>query len=201
MRAACWFLVGATALGTGPLARAGEADGLNLPQLQGRVTLEMGVVANAAAPPVGTASLGGWSVLGDYYFSRSGAHEDAASGFRATSGVFLGSRLGIWGGHSQAVLSNSLISVERHSFSLLAPPQGAEGANAESATLPYLGLGYSIGSLKSGWGFSADLGLLAQSPGSVARFGRAFGGGQSLDDALREMRLSPLLQVGVSYPF
>ena len=201
MRAACWLLVGAIGLGGGSLARADEAEGLTLPRLQGRVTLGMGVAAEAATLPGSAGSLGSASVLGDYYFSRSSAHEDEASGFRATTGVFLGSRLGIWGGHAQAALSGSLISVERHSFSLLAPPQGADSASAENATLPYLGLGYSGGSLKSGWGFSADLGLLAQSPGSAVRLGRAFGGGQSLDDVLREMRLSPLLQVGVSYPF
>ena len=202
MRAAAyWLLVGAIGLGGGPLARADQAEGLTVPRLQGRVTLGMGVGADAAALPGSAGSLGGASVLGDYYFIRSSAHEYEASGFRATSGVFLGSRLGIWGGHAQAALSGSLISVERHSFSLLALPQGTDSASLESTTLPYLGLGYSGGSLKGGWGFSADLGLLAQSPGRVARLGRAFGGGQSLEDVLREMRLSPLLQVGVSYSF
>jgi len=201
MRAECWLLVGAIGLGGGPLARADEAEGLTLPRLQGRVTLGMGVAADAAALPGSSGSLGGASVLGDYYFNRSSSHEDEASGFRATSGVFLGSRLGIWGGHAQAALSGSLISVERHSFSLLAPPPGADGTSAENTALPYLGLGYSGGSLKRGWGFSADLGFLAQNPGNMVRLGRAFGGGQNLDDVLREMRLSPLLQVGVSYPF
>jgi len=201
MRAACWLLVGAIGLGGGSLARADEAEGLTLPRLQGRVTLGMGVAAEAATLPGSAGSLGSASVLGDYYFSRSSAHEDEASGFRATTGVFLGSRLGIWGGHAQAALSGNLFSVERQSFSLLAPPQGDDGANAENATLPYLGLGYSGGSLKRGWGFSADLGFLAQNPGNMVRLGRAFGGGQNLDDVLREMRLSPLLQVGVSYPF
>jgi hypothetical protein len=201
MRAACWLLVGAVGLGSAPLVQADEAEGLTLPRLQGRVTLEMGVEANAAALPGSTGSLGGASVLGDYYFSRTSTREGEASGFRATSGVFLGTRLGMWGGHAQAALSNNLISVERHSFSLLAPPQVTDGTSLESAAAPYLGLGYTVGSLKSGWGFSADLGMLALNPGNAVRLGRAFSGGPSLDEVLRDARLSPLLQVGVSYQF
>ncbi len=201
MRAACWFLVGAVGLWGGPHARADHGEGLTLPRLQGRVTLEVGVETSAAALPGSAGRLGGASVLGDYYFSRSGASEDDVSGFRATSGVFLGSRLGMWGGQGPAVLSGSLISMERQSFSLLAPQQSADGASLGSATVPYLGLGYSAGSQKSGWGFSADLGLLALNPGSVVRFGRVFSGGQTLDDVLREVRLAPLLQIGASYPF
>jgi len=201
MRAACWFLVGAVGLGGGPLVRADEAEGLTFPRLQGRVTLEMGSESNATALPGSAGRLGGASVLGDYYFIRASAREGEASGFRTTSGVFLGSRLGMWGGHAQPALSSSLISVERHSFSLLAPSQSADGAGLESAALPYLGLGYSGVSLKGGWGFSADLGVLALTPGNAARLGRAFGGGQSLDAVVRDMNLSPLVQLGVSYQF
>ena len=42
---------------------------------------------------------------------------------------------------------------------------------------------------------------LADGPGNALRLGRALGGGQSLDDAVRELRIAPLLQVGVSYAF
>jgi len=59
---------------------------------------------------------------------------------------------------------------------------------------------YSI-KAKGGWGFSADLGLLALNPASAVRFGRSLGAGQSLEDTLREMRLSPVLQLGASYSF
>ena len=58
---------------------------------------------------------------------------------------------------------------------------------------------------------SAGLALadtVARFPGAPIRFGvgpamlgRVFNGNQSLDDVLREMRLSPLVQVGVSYSF
>ncbi|MFG5407861.1 hypothetical protein ABXN37_06800 [Piscinibacter sakaiensis] len=67
--------------------------------------------------------------------------------------------------------------------------------------MPYLGLGYSAQPARGGWGFSADIGLVAQAPGAVVRLGRVFNGSQTLDDMLREMRLSPLLNVGVSYSF
>ena len=66
----------------------------------------------------------------------------------------------------------------------------------DNATLPYLGFGYTGLSARSGWSFSADLGLVAQTPGGIKVIRS-----QSLDDAVREMRLAPLLQLGVSYAF
>ena len=80
---------------------------------------------------------------------------------------------------------------------LCAPPN----TRPKRTTLPYIGIGYSNLSAKSGWHFSADLGVVSQSPGNVVRFGRVFGGTQSLDDAVRDMRLAPVVQLGVSYSF
>ena len=71
----------------------------------------------------------------------------------------------------------------------------------DNTTVPYIGIGYSNLSTKSGWHFSADLGVVSQSPGNVVRFGRVFGGSQSLDDVVRDMRLAPVVQLGVSYSF
>lgn len=64
---------------------------------------------------------------------------------------------------------------------------------------PYVGLGYSIGSTgtvrASRWGLSADIGWQGtRGPGT----GRALDGGA---DWLRDLRFSPMLQVGVSYEF
>jgi len=201
MRTPCWLLVGVLGLGGLPLAQADEADGLSLPQLQGRVRLGMGVDGATADSRGSVGKLSSASVLGDYYFGRDVMREGAAGGFRATAGVFIGSRLGLWGGQPSAQMSSSLFIVERHSFSLLALPRAAESTSADTGTVPYVGLGYSGSSLKGGWGFSADLGLMALDPGNAVRLGRAFGGTQSLDDMLREVRLSPLVQVGVSYQF
>ena len=206
MRTTCWLLAGL--IGTAALSpvHADEGDGLSLslPRVQGRVRLGMGVEAAGLGLSAGSgelARLSGASVLGDYYFGRYSARVGEASGFRATTGVFLGSRLGMWGGHTSAVLSGSLLSVERQSFSLVPLPRGSEVTGQDGGTVPYLGLGYSGTSIKGGWGFSADLGLMALNPGSVTGLGRVFSGGQNMDDLLRELRLAPVLQVGVSYSF
>ena len=139
------------------------------------------------------------SLLGDYYFSRALPGSGGLAGFRATSGL-------IFGAPTNRVLSgvgpgNSLML--RAPGSGLSPSASALGgidAAPAASTVPYLGLGYTSGSYKAGWGFSADVGLVARSPGAV-KLGRMFGGNQPLEDMLREMRLSPLFNVGVSYSF
>jgi hypothetical protein len=73
-------------------------------------------------------------------------------------------------------------------------------AASETATAPYLGIGYTGLWERSRWGFSADLGLLAQNGAGAARLGRV-GGSASLDDAIRDLRMTPLFQLGVSYSF
>jgi hypothetical protein len=65
--------------------------------------------------------------------------------------------------------------------------------------VPYVGLGYSGLTGRGGWGFAADVGVMALHGDSV-RFGR-LSGAQSLDDLLRDLRLTPVLQLGVSYSF
>jgi hypothetical protein len=69
------------------------------------------------------------------------------------------------------------------------------------STLPYVGLGYSGIHAKSGWGFWADVGLVVQNPGNMLGVGRVVSGSQSAEDLVRELRLSPLLQLGVNYSF
>lgn len=207
MRAICCLMVGASilSLGAAPEAHAAtEGDGLTLelPRLQGRVRLGMSSADAAYASSAGSARLSGASVLGDYYFfDRSGERAGDTSGFRATTGVYLGSRLGLWGGQASPgmLASSSFIAIERHSFSLLAPAH--DGSSDASSAVPYLGLGYSGASVKGGLSFSADLGLMALNPGNAVRLGRVFGGTQNLDDLLRDLRFSPVLQIGVSYSF
>jgi hypothetical protein len=200
------LLVGSLGLWATPSTWAlGEGEGLQvvaLPRLQGRVRLGMGSAPlDLAAPGApGSARLSGASVLGDYYFSgRQLTRDGESSGFRATTGVFLGSRLGLWGGQGPATLASSLVSVERHSFSLASAPSGADGG--DSGAVPYLGLGYSGSSLKGGWGFSADLGVMALNPGNAQRFGRALADMQSAEELVRDLRVSPVAQVGMSYSF
>ena len=71
----------------------------------------------------------------------------------------------------------------------------------ESGAAPYMGVGYTGLYGRSGWGFSADFGLVGTQTDSRVKLGRSVTGYQNPDEALREMRLSPLLQLGVSYSF
>jgi hypothetical protein len=216
MRASCLLLVGCLGAAAACGASAAQADEtmldegdgltLTLPRLQGRVRLGMSAsTLDLSGPSAGAADakLSGASVFGDYYFGdRQATRDGDTSGFRATTGVYIGSRTGLWGGPTALAPSAGALSVERHSFSL-AVPSGSDDATSDrsSSTVPYIGLGYSSSSLKGGFSYSADLGLMALNPGSALRLGRAFGGGQSLEDLLRDLRFSPVVQVGVSYSF
>lgn len=73
-------------------------------------------------------------------------------------------------------------------------------ADARSAW-PYLGVGYAGVGVRGDWGFSADVGLAAQNPGAATRFGRVFTGTLDLNDALRDLRLQPVIRFGVNYIF
>lgn len=118
--------------------------------------------------------IGRVGVLGDVYFDgASAAKRVSTGGFRATSGLLTGSR---------------------------APP-GLLDTTVETPTVPYFGVGYSNAWPKSGWRFNADLGVVSHSPGNVTGIGRVVGGTQSLDDLVRDLRLAPLVQLGVSYSF
>lgn len=71
---------------------------------------------------------------------------------------------------------------------------------------PYFGVGFSSGNSGSGsstgeWGFSADLGLAAQSLAATARLSRLLGGGLSWSDAVRDLRLQTVVRLGVNYSF
>ena len=133
------------------------------------------------------------ALFGDYYVTRP--YIGQAGGLRVTSGMVAGTR-GAVIAPGQATPPGSF------GFSALARPNlGSSSIDATSDTLawPYLGIGYSDASLRGGWGFSADVGLAAQSFG-LFRAARSLGS-QSLDDTIRDMRLTPVLQLGVSYRF
>jgi hypothetical protein len=173
------------------------------PRWQGR--LAFGTVAPLYRADVmnrdsGT-SLSGATLLGDYYFTRSLRRFGDSGGFRATSGVFLGSRsTSLLPTGPATGFGGRAFSVERRTVGGLSVPISND-STAESAPVPYVGLGYTGLPSKGGWGFSADLGVMALSPGSAVKLGRVVTGTQSLDDTLRDMRLSPLVHLGVSYSF
>ncbi len=164
------------------------------PRLQARV----GVNTSTALTDGSSAS---WQqqagvLLGDYYFSRARLGQgQVSSGFRATSGVLLGQR-------SLALGTPALPGGQGMAVTQLRQPRsalpGIESAAEPWAAVPYIGIGWSGVSVRGGWGVSADLGLAGR---SGSNGGLRVNGNQSLDDLLRELRISPMVQLGVSYAF
>lgn len=205
MHTTTWMLAGLIALAAIP-AQATDAAGLaptGEPWARWQGRLSFGTTAPALRAGLTDFNTPGralsrLSLMGDYYLSAPLIGAGTAGGLRATSGVILGPRYQPWVG--QASSSGSSFSIGNRPFGPVDMPHANDIAT-DTATLPYVGLGYTGLSVRGGWGFSADLGVVAQSPGNASRLGRALGGGQSLDGAVRDLRLAPLLQLGVSYSF
>jgi hypothetical protein len=200
MRKTVWMFAGVLALAaTVSPARAADGDSLTLnpdqlPWARWQGRLSLGTTAEVWHPGLDSNRISSASLMGDYYFGRSLVGPGSAGGFRATSGLIFGPR---------ALLSIGQPSLSAgHSFSIGSRPFGQSAmpytneTAGDSATLPYLGVGYTGLSARNGWSFSADLGLVAQTPGGLKLIGS-----QNLDDVVREMRLAPLVQFGVSYAF
>lgn len=68
-------------------------------------------------------------------------------------------------------------------------------------TSPYLGLGWTGWVPKTGLSFSADVGWSGRFSSASWRLGGARFGAQGLDNGLRDLRLQPLLQLGVRYAY
>lgn len=190
------LLVGLSALTVAASAGA-QSDGLTLrgdaepwPKLQARVSVATHQPLLASLFTLGASpGLQGGRILGDYYFSAGASHSGGYSGgFRATSGLLLSS-----GGISlsqPAVPGGGTLSVTQLSLARPAEP-GHELAQGAA----YLGVGYTGLSPKGGWGFTADVGLMA-SGGTGLRL-RSPG----VEESLKDLRLTPVLQLGVSYSF
>ncbi|HEY4065496.1 MAG TPA: hypothetical protein VGM74_01260 [Burkholderiaceae bacterium] len=159
---------------------------------QGRLELGAGRANWQTGPD--SAKIGSASLMGDYYFSR--ALFNGAGGFRATSGLIFGPRSAVLSTGQPGLGAGRAFSVGSRSLALSAAPYGSDPSLSDNATVPYLGFGYTGLSVRNGWSVSADLGLVAQTPGGL-RAAR----NPNLDDAVGEMRLAPLLQFAVSYAF
>lgn len=209
MRTSGCMLV-AVACGFGGAAMAAEGDGLlpandalTWPRWQGRLSVSP-TLSRWQGSYGNSSEAGGLKVnglIGDFYFGRALIGASHAGGFRATSGLVLASsRTALWIGQPQAAVRSSTFSIERGLFPSMAPAP-SDGAAESPSTVPYFGFGYSGMSIRGGWSYSADLGLIAQSPGSAVKLGRVFTGTQNLDEVVRDMRLAPVLQIGASYTF
>lgn len=182
----------------GMVSGAFAADGLVIPaaetlwpQWQARITVQTASVSPLALSRMLDASRGsqggvqGGAVLGDYYFAKPSFGQ-----FRASGGLLIGAMGGV-----------PLASGTAGSRLDLGVSGGAGlplfAAADAPGTLPYLGLGFTGGALRSALSITADVGLVAERPGAA----RGIFGSQALDGAVREMRLSPVLQLGVRYTF
>lgn len=188
-------LAPATLLLALPLAT--PAQGLNLPAPlleQWSARLSVTVDAVQRRPAI--------SLLGDHFFG-TGMRPNMGSplsGFRASSGLILGA------GSASLGAAGALDGTQ--------PPDMAArpGSLASSSglfpdsplprwtTQPYAGLGYSHRGADGVWGLSADLGIVAESASDWS-LGRALLGPNRLDEAIRALRLRPVLQLGVRYRF
>jgi hypothetical protein len=184
-------------------ATAGSGHGLMVdidqvawPQWRARLqlTTEPLVPATALTLDSAAAQPRSAALFGDYYVARP--YFGVAGGVRLTSGIVFGPRGAVMSA-THATPPNELF------FSALARPTAAaaltDTPSEQTQAWPYLGVGYSDGSEGGGWGFSADLGVAAQGLG-WARSRRA-SVSPSLEDSVRELRLTPVLQLGVSYRF
>jgi len=187
------FAAGHAVAGGGQGLRIGDADQLGWPQWQARLQVFTEPLTR------GVTSFDGGSLrpqsaalFGDYYLTR--AYLGQTGGIRLTSGLLTGTRGTVVG--PGLTTPPGLFGVS----TLTRPGPGslAFDTGSDAQTWPYLGIGYSESSLRGGWGFSADLGLAAQRFG--LRTARSLGN-QSLDDAVRDMRLTPVMQLGLAYRF
>ena len=210
MHSAKWILAAVVASSPAVPAWAAAGDGLtpnvdNIPWARWQGRLSVGTQAPLWRSTLGGAEYSGLkvssvSLMGDYYFKRTVVENGSAGGFRATSGVILGQRSLFWSGQPAVSAPGSVFSVDRRLLGAATAPVAID-STGDLTSLPYLGVGYTGLSNRGGWSLSADLGLVAMSPGNAIKFGRVFNGTQSLDDLLRDMRLAPVLQLGVSYSF
>jgi len=204
MRNSAWMLAGAFALTALP-GMAADGDGTmpgsgQLPWARWQGRLSLGTTSSPWRPGADTPAptLSSASLMGDYYFSRWLTGPQGLGGFRATSGLIFGPRSLLSTGQP-GFATGGAFSIGSRASGRAAMPYPGDPAS-DSTTLPYFGFGYTGLSPRSGWSFSADLGLVAQG-GSAARLGRSLSGSQSLDDAVRDLRMTPLLQLGVTYSF
>lgn len=174
---------------------------------QARIELSQGASGRRYIDPYNLAagttrsSLRGLAVLRDYYFDWGDPPElapAATGGLHATSGLVVTPR-----GAAATPSSRRLGAGGTSARGLAGHAVASAWSNPSNDVIlvPYLGLGYTTVPSRTGWGFRADFGLMALSPQSAVKFGSALSDAPGIDDLLRNLRLLPLIQIGVSYSF
>lgn len=185
----------AALLATLPMLAWAGGDGLKLgadsdvwPRWQASLSV-VNVPLGAAVLDGNQLQLGAARLAGDRYFDIGRIGD--GGGLRATSALLLGSRSLALG--APVAYGNSALLL-RPSSSIAAADSGADGL----AATPYVGLGYSAWWHRTGLGVSADLGLIARHPGQLLGL---INDGNSLDNTVHAMQLSPVFQINLSYSF
>ena len=139
------------------------------------------------------------NLLGDYYLTSSGL-TGVRGGLRATGGVLMGSDSLMQG--NGLVLGGSTVQLGQNlavGLRSLSGLSAGQNFNDPISSTSYLGIGYSGQSLRGGWGFSADLGLISGTALGALRLGS--NNAQSMEDVLRNLRYKPVLQMGLTYSY
>jgi hypothetical protein len=178
------------------------ADGLQAPataalwpQWQARLSLQstslsplsMNRLLEASALQRGVQ---GAALLGDYYFATP-----EFGRFRASGGVMLGAQGGapLMG---SAAESRWGLAVGSGSFQSL-----GNASEYQAGAAPYLGLGFTSSGWHDSLAVTADVGVMSDRPSAMTGLAKVLFGTQGSDYSLREMRLSPVLQLGLRYTF
>ena len=153
------------------------------PQWQARITVMTagastlsGAWFDSGASPRGVQ---GGAVFGDYIFASP-----SFGSFRASGGLMSGSLGGLPLLNANA---GTRLGVSLTSNSVPAYVPGGEGFTGATAL--------------AGLAITADLGVIAERPSAATGLGRAIFGAQGMERSLREMRLGPVMQLGVRYTF
>lgn len=192
------------ALLLGAASPAVQAQGLQLAPLQTQsLRWQARMQLSSLDERASGRSLLSANLLGDYYLTGSLLGHSTQGGLRTTGGLLMGPAALTQSSGGLALRNPSLglrsgMAVGQRSISLFGPNVPSD---VDASTRPYLGIGYTGQSLRGGWGFSADLGLVKLSYRDELRLGRSPQGAQSLEELLMDMRLRPVLQLGLSYNF
>lgn len=187
-------LARAALLSLGALAStAAWADGDLHPRWQARLQLNSSDSAADPTPHLGGSRVLSANLLGDYYLTRSGL-SGVSGGLRATGGVMLGPLSMALSSGGLALGSGPVAAGRRSLMASSLDSSLLEG----SSNLSYLGIGYTGRVRGSGLAFSADLGLMSGAYAGL-RLGRS--SAQGFEDAMRDLRFKPLLQLGLAYNY
>ena len=136
-------------------------------------------------------------VLGDYFLTGPGfGGADVSGGLRLTSGLAVGP-----GETTSPLPANRLQSGLRSASRDGTLPWLPTARTGARVALPYIGLGYTSLSAAEGWGLTADIGLGGLRPGERVRLGAGNPTAAQFENLLNDLRLAPVIQLGVSYAF